>query len=157
MGTAQSPLSCKGRHYLHPLPCSTIPPCLCGLQGVLCSTASFGQSLQSDLVGLEDAELCALAGLLNLSCADETDSDSSEDSEDSQSSFEDDSDWESDAFKDADEVWCSADTDVTINPTCDCCIRDSYTHGSLTTCGNSVASEFGNSQRFNTCASPSTH
>ena len=106
--------------------------------------SSFGQSLQADLVGLEDEEGCALAGLVDPCCASDTDSESSEDSEDSHSSLEDDSDFESNAFDDVDEAWSCADADVTINPTCDCSIRDSYTHGSHATCGSSVASEYGN-------------
>jgi hypothetical protein len=61
--------------------------CVCGFAGRPMFDSSFGQSLQADLVGLEDEEGCALAGLVSPSSAYETDSDSSECSEDSHSSL----------------------------------------------------------------------
>jgi hypothetical protein len=118
--------------------------------------SSFGQSLQADLVGLDDVDDCALAALLGPLGGYETDSDDSSisSSEGSESDLEDGSEGSFDALEDIEEAWCScADVDVTVNPTCDCCIRDTYTHGNLATCSNSVASKFDSRVRLETCAS----
>jgi hypothetical protein len=99
---------------------------------------------------------CALSALLGPLCGYETDSDdgSISSSEGNESDLEDGSEGSFDALEDIEEAWCScADADVTVNPTCDCCIRDTYTHGNLATCSNSVASEFNSRIRLETCAS----